>query len=138
MIVIVEIIVAGREPLEIPAHSLLKRFQLFARCPRDGYHGYISMIQMNSNPVKIISPERTTRAALVPIRRKHEVIHHELASALKQLSRGRLSTRPIKDIILLYLDPGQIPALPAQLIAETGKLFLLDQKLFSRLEPFVQ
>src|SRR5215469_12180009 len=60
------------------------------------------------------------------------------ASALKQLSQGRLSTRPIKDIILLYLDPGQIPALPAQLIAETGKLFLLDQKLFSRLEPFVQ
>src|SRR5580693_3082146 len=40
-------------------------------------------------------------------------------------------------MILLYLDPGQFPALPAQLIAETSKLFLLDQKLFSRLEPFL-
>jgi hypothetical protein len=33
---------------------------------------------------------------------------------------------------------GQVPALSAQLIAETGKLFLSDQKLLSRLEPFVQ
>src|SRR6516162_9743685 len=95
------------------------------------------MIQMDIDPVEIISPERTTRASLFPVRRKHEMIDHQLASALKQLRQGRLSVRPFKDIILLYLDPGQFPALPAQLIAETSKLFFLDQKLFSRLEPFV-
>src|SRR5262245_48962140 len=95
------------------------------------------MIQMNGDPVEIISPERTTRASLFPVRRKHEMVDHQLASAFKQLRQGHLSIRPFKDIVLFYLDPGQLPALPAQLIAETSKLFLLAQKLFSGLQPFV-
>src|SRR5271165_3660728 len=96
------------------------------------------MIQVHDDAVKIVGPKGAVRAPRLPVGTKHEVIHHKLASTLKQLSQGYLSTRPIKDIILLYLDPGQFPALATQLLAETGKLFFSDQKLFSRLEPFVQ
>src|SRR6516225_5576033 len=92
---------------------------------------------MHTNPVEVIGPERTTTAGPFPVRPKHEMIDYQLASALEQLGQGPLPLRPFKNIILLYFDPGQFPALPAQLISETSKLFLLEQKLFSRLEPFV-
>src|SRR5262249_29888823 len=92
---------------------------------------------MHTNPVEVIGPERTTTAGPFPVRPKHEMIDHQLASALEQLGQGPLPLRPFKNIILFYFDPGQFPALPTQLISETSKLFLLEQKLFSRLEPFV-
>src|SRR6266436_4807640 len=77
----------------------------------------------------MIHIERATRAALLPLRSKHEVINDQLAFPAEEVAKRLLSARSIENILLLHFLPGQFAAFPAQLIAQTGEFLLLFSRV---------
>src|SRR5712692_9586016 len=92
---------------------------------------------MSDVAVEIVRPERAALAPLSPVRTEHEVIDDQLAAALEEIGQSLLAAGDVEDIVLLHSDPRQLPALPAQLVTQPRELFLLDEMLLVRCEPFV-
>ncbi len=84
----------------------------------------------------MIGQERAARATLRPPRTKHEVVHDQLASAVKEVGERLLTVRSIEDILFLHPLPGQFAALPAQFISLFVELLLFLEQLFSTRNPF--
>ncbi|GIH16709.1 hypothetical protein Raf01_48810 [Rugosimonospora africana] len=59
---------------------------------------------------------RTARAAVLPIRVEHEVVHDELTAALEQIAQTRLAGRTFEHVVLV--DPEYVAAYGA--IASTA------------------
>src|SRR5439155_19083128 len=74
-------------------------------------------------------------AALAPVRAEHEMLDDQLAASLEQIGESFLTIRPVEDITLLDLDPGQCPPLGAQPVAQPGEFLFLAQKLGTRRQP---
>src|SRR5437762_4789030 len=90
---------------------------------------------MNEGTICVIHVERAARAALLPLRTEHEVIHNELASALKELGKRHLAPRSVEDIGLFYFHPGQFAPFRSQRIPLPCQRFLLRQQLLARRQP---
>jgi hypothetical protein len=82
-----------------------------------------------------VGQERAARATLLPSGTEHEVVDQQLAAPAEQVGEALLAVRPVEDVLLLDLDPGQLTALRAQLIAQPREVFLLAKELLARSEP---
>src|SRR6516165_5028361 len=49
---------------------------------------------------EVVDPERAVRAARVPLRREHEVVDDELATAVEQVGQRGLPVWPFEDVLL--------------------------------------
>src|SRR5260370_40238620 len=78
-IVEVEVAAGRRYPAERPAHARLVGVDLRQRRARDGDQRRVAMRQMNVDAIVVVGPERAARAALGPVRSKHEMIDQQLA-----------------------------------------------------------
>src|SRR6266511_4854098 len=85
----------------------------------------------------MIGPERAALATLLPSWSEHEMHDDQLAASIEEVGERLLAVRPVEAIPLLHPDPGQLAALPAQLIAQPGEGLLLAQVLLARREPLV-
>src|SRR5471032_3325128 len=83
-VVVIEVVVVRREPLEAPSHSLPELFELFHRRPGDDDKRHVAVIEVNDDVIEVVSPERAMLTTLAPIRRKHEVVDDELTSLLEE------------------------------------------------------
>src|SRR6266481_619660 len=117
--------------MEPPAHALLEGLDLRQRRSRNHHQPDVSRRKMHQAAVDMVRNERAARAAFLPVRTEHEVIHNQLAPAAEKLGQRFLAFRPIEHVWLLYLLPGQLPALLAQLITQPRELLLLLQQLLA-------
>src|SRR5207248_1238421 len=81
--------------------------------------------------VEVVGPERTALAALVIVRREHEVVDDELAASVEELWERLAPVGTDEDILLLDALPGKLPSPGAQLVAEPRELLLLRQELLT-------
>jgi hypothetical protein len=65
------------------------------------------------------------------------MINDQLAPSAEELGKCLLAVRPLEDIRFLYSDPGQLPTVPAQLIALVRELLLLPEQLFASRNLFL-
>jgi hypothetical protein len=65
------------------------------------------------------------------------VLDDELAASAEQIGESDLAVRPVEHVGLLHLDPGERAAFGAQLIAQSGELLFLAQKLLACGQPFI-
>src|SRR5207247_11438148 len=135
LVVVVEIVPAGGDPFEAPAHAPLEGFELFERRAGDRHEAHVAVIEVDAETVEIVRPEGAVLAALVPVRGEHEVIDDELAPAVEKLRQRLPALRPVEDVLLVDLLPGQGAPLAAQLVAQPGELLLLREEFPARPYP---
>src|ERR1700735_1648657 len=121
--VVVEVASLRRIPREGPAHPLPERLYLADRRP--GYRGVRGRVGMQVSQVTdAIGLVGADRAALVPGRVEHEVLHDELSPALEQVQQAGLAVRALEDVVLLDFD-GRHLAAPASDLPEGAYGLLL-------------
>src|SRR5450755_3409929 len=121
--VVVEVASLRRIPREGPAHPLPERLDLADRRP--GYRGIRGLVGMQVGQVTdAIGLVGADRAALVPGRVEHEVLHDELSPALEQIQQAGLAGRALEDVVLLDFD-GRHLAAPARDLPESAYCLLL-------------
>src|SRR5947208_10936882 len=102
----------------MPAHALLEGRDLLRPRPRDRGQRHVPLGEMDEAAVEVIGRHRATGAPLRPFRAEHEVIDDQLAAAVEEVRERLLSAvRPREDIALLDPLPGELAALPAELVA---------------------
>src|SRR5579872_968808 len=95
------------------------------------------MLQVDTDAIVIVRPERTAFAADIPIRAKHEVMDDELGSSGKQISQRLLPRWAVENVGLLDEFPWQFTPLAAQLVPKARELFLLGEECFARSDPLI-
>src|SRR5262249_32788637 len=94
-------------------------------------------VQMREGAVYMIGQERATRTSFLPFGTEHKVINDQLAPSVEKLGECRLPFRPVENVVLLDLDPGQLAPLPAEFIAPPRELFSFCQEGATRPDPFL-
>ena len=84
----------------------------------------------------MIGEIRAARAAFLPARAKHEMVHDELALPIEELGERLLAARRVENVRLVHLDPRQLATLGAQLVACPGEFLLLGEKRLALSGPF--
>src|SRR5436190_2433845 len=137
VVVVVEVVLERRHPLEAPAHPLLVRRDLRQRRARDRDHRHVAGLQVENDRIEIVGPERADRAAGVVLRIEHEVVDEELATTVEELRQRLLPARAVEDVLLLDRLPRQGLPLLRQLVACTRELLLLRKELLASFDPLV-
>ena len=65
------------------------------------------------------------------------MLDQQLAAALEQIGQGLPAARPVEQIVLVDLDPGQRAPLGAQPVAGQREFLLLGKMGFARGEPLL-
>jgi hypothetical protein len=136
--VVVEVIVVGRGPLEVPTKPFL--IFLYSIQARFGNCEQldVAMLKVITDPVEIIGPEGTTRTTFGPIRPEHEVIDDQLAAITKQIRQSFLARYGVENIGLFYPDPGECTPLLCQSVAHPREFLLLGQMCLTLGQPLVE
>src|SRR6476469_9373090 len=92
---------------------------------------------MRDYPFEAIGPERAALAGLVPVRREHDVLHHELVASLEQVAERHLSIGSVEQIILVDLDPWQCTALLGQALPRLGVFLFMRKVSLAGGNPFL-
>src|SRR5580692_12219542 len=92
----VEVGGVGGGPRELPFHALFEGVDLVEWRSRSDQEPHVPLRQMGSQVVEMICQQRTTRAALLPVRPEHEVINHQLALRAEQLWQRFLPRTRVK------------------------------------------
>ncbi len=92
---------------------------------------------MRDHALEAVGPERTALAALVPVGREHEMLHHELAAAFEQIGQRHLARRPVEHIGRVDLDPGQRAPLLVEPVARFGEFLFAVEMGLARGDPFL-
>src|SRR5215472_6969855 len=132
--VVVEVASMRRIPREGPAHPLPERLDLADRCPRHRSERGVASVQVGqmTEAVGLIGADR---AALVPRRVEHEMLHDELRPALEQVKQAGLAFLALEGVVLLDLDGRQLAAPARDLLESAHGLLLRGQQLFARGHP---
>jgi hypothetical protein len=77
------------------------------------------------------------RAARLPARREHEVLHQELAAALEQLGQRAPALGPVEGVALLDAHPRQRAALAGDPVAQVRQLLLVREQRLALSDPLV-
>jgi hypothetical protein len=107
------------------------------RRPRHDGVGDIVAMQVYEHPFDMVDFEGATHALRDLAGPHHEVLDEELAASVEQVGERDLAFRRVEDVLFLNLHPRQLAALPAQLISQPGKFFLLGEQLLAGCDPFV-
>src|SRR3989454_1275293 len=137
VVVVVEVGVPGRHPLEAPSHAPLERLDLGERGARDGDERHIAVVQVHAGGIVVIGPERAVPAALVPLWGEHEVIDDQLAAAGEQVGQRLLPVHAVERVGLFDALPRQRLPLPIQLVLGAGERLLAGEQRGTRGEPLV-
>src|SRR5437667_9313140 len=86
-------------------------------------------------PVEMIGEQRAARAALLPSRPEHKVVHDQLALTAKEAGQGFLSAGAVEDVFLLHLDPGKLAAFCTERVPLACEVLLLGQQILAGLDP---
>ena len=121
----------------MPAHAPLERLDLRQRRARHDHEGDVALREVGDRAVEMIGEQRTTRAALLPVRAEHEVVDDQLAVFAEKLGQRFLAVRAIEHVILLDFLPGQLAALAAERVARARKCFFLREMRLAGNEPLV-
>ncbi len=87
-------------------------------------------------PVEMVAELRAARAAVLPVRREHEVIDDQPPAALEQLAERLPAGRRVEGIGLVDRRPGQGAAPLDDPRAQLGELLFLGQQRRRRRQPF--
>ena len=109
--VAVEVVARRRDPVELPAHALPEALDLGQRRARDGHERDVAVRQVHEHAVGVVGHVRAARAALLPARPEHEVLHQQLAPAVEQLGERAPALGRVEDVVLGDALPGQRAAL---------------------------
>src|SRR5262245_16518627 len=82
-----------------------------------------------------IGEERADRAALVPGRVEHEMLHDELCSALEKIQQAGLAVRALEDVVLLDSHGWQFPTPPRDLLKTSYGLLFSGLQLLACDQP---
>ena len=93
------------------------------------------IVEMREDAFDVVDLQRAANALRLGAGAHHEVLEEKLAAATEQLRQGHLAFRPVKNIGLLDLDPGQRPLFVRQPVAPPCQLFLLGEQRSPRLDP---
>src|SRR6185437_14666401 len=84
-----------------------------------------------------VRDHRARRTAGRVVGAEHEVIDEELRAAAKQVGERSAARLGVESISLVDADPGQLAALPRELVAAPGELLLGREQLDPRGPPFL-
>jgi len=83
---------------------------------------------MHDGTVEAVGDRRTTRAPRRVVRPEHEVIDEQLRASAEQIRKGRCALVGVEAVLLVDPHPGQLLALPRQLVAAPcQRLFGVEQ-----------
>src|SRR6516164_1848288 len=92
---------------------------------------------MLERALDMVDLEGAADAALLLSRRQHEMLEDELAAPGEEIAQAHLSLRGVEEIWLLDPDPGQLPALGAQPVAQPRHLLLSCKMCPTGDQPFL-
>ena len=118
--VVVEVASEGRHPFELPAHALAIALDLFERRARDRDHGDVVIGQMLVHAVGVIGHEGAARAAFLPSRPEHEMLHQKLRPAVEEIGQRARAVERIEHIFLFDAHPRQGEPLRGRPCREDG------------------
>ena len=124
VIVEVEVVAVGRNPLEVPSHALFEGCELGQRGARDREESRVAMGEMGHDAVESVGQVRATGATLFPSRTKHEVVDDELAASGEKIGERFFTLRSIENVILVDFFPRQGATLAAEFVAQAREFFL--------------
>src|SRR4029077_14687730 len=134
--IVVKIAVVGRNPREVPTHSLAKRFNFVDRGSRHSCIREIVIFEMRKQALDVVDFERAPDALARLAGPHHEVLDEELAATVEQLCERNLSGWSVKDVLLLDPDPRQRALFRVELVAQFGECFFFGEQSGARFEPF--
>ena len=91
--------------------------------------------QLLIQPVEMVAELRAARAAVLPVRRKHEVIDDQPPATVEQLAERLPAGRRVEGIGLVDRRPGQGAALLDDAGAQLGELLFLGQQGLAGRQP---
>jgi len=95
------------------------------------------MRQVNVHAVDVIGHEGAARAALLPSRGEHEVLHQQLAATVKQFGERAPALGRVENVVLVDAHPRQRAALAGDLVAQVRQLLFARQEPLALGKPFV-
>jgi hypothetical protein len=134
--VVVEVAAVGGVPGERPAHSLAVRGEFPVRRPRHGHECGVADVQL-AQPADLVGGGGATRAALLPVRAEHEVVHHQLRPALEQVEQADRPVRALERVRLVHPDHRQPTAVGVDPVTGPGQFLLLHQQFLTRGKPLL-
>ena len=136
MEVVVEVAAVRGVPGERPAHPLAERGELLVRRPGHRDQRGVAHVQL-PQPADPVGGGGAARAALVPVRAEHEVVHHQLRPALEQVEQADRPVRALERVRLVHPDHRQPAAVGVDPVAGPGQLLLLRQQFLAGGEPLL-
>ena len=106
VIVEVEVAAERRNPLEVPPHAFLERFDLRQRCPRDHCQRHVACREVRQRAVKMVGHKRAARASLFPVGMEHEVVDDQLAAPGEEIGQGFPAIWAVEGISLSIFTHG--------------------------------
>src|SRR5581483_10899144 len=103
----------------------------------NGRQLHVPVLQVHSDAVVVVGPERAAGTALPPVRPEHEVIDEQLARAGEQVRKGLFALGSLENVVLVDPHPRQGAPLRAQPVALPCELLLLDQQRLARGKPIL-
>ena len=133
--IVVEAVAVRGHPLEAPAHASAEALDLGERRARDGDEGDVAMGEMHGHAVGVVGHVGAARAALLPARREHEVLHQELVAAGEQIGQRLPAVRPIEGVRLVDANPRQLPAQLRDVVAAPRQVLFGGEQIAPRFQP---
>src|SRR5215475_11285340 len=137
LVVVVEVAWLRGDPLEAPALALAVVLDPLERRAGDRGEDRILARQRTLEAVQMVTQHRAAGTAVLPFRRKHEMVDNQPAATIEQLGQRLAAGRGVEGIGLLDARPGQRAALADDGGACVGELLLGDQQCLPRCEPFL-
>src|SRR3954471_1262329 len=91
--------------------------------------------KLSAQPVEMVAELRAARAAVLPVRREHEVIDDQPSATLEQLAKRLPAGRRVEGIGLVDRRPRRGAALLDDPRAQLGELLFLGQQRLAGREP---
>src|SRR6202011_2402423 len=102
---------------------------LCQRGARNGHKGHVAVIEVNTDAVEVVGPERAGLAPFLVIGTEHKVIDDELAPFLEELGQRLLAQGTVEDVLLVNSLPWELAPLSAQFVPQSGEfLFLREER----------
>src|SRR5690242_3317881 len=85
----------------------------------------------------VVREVRTTLAAVIPTRIKHEVVDDQLLAAVKEIEQADLAVRAIEDVLLVNPDHRQSAAFRIEPVSRVGSFLLFKKQVVARDKPLI-